>query len=264
MEENGNSITMVARLDGSHALRKVGKFRLQPKHQAELLEILDRPHDNPATTAFITTIEHKIAKFLVVKELDAERKSAADSRKTLKRLATALRKLSTELEDMPDKHGDAYFRLNIAVQATFCPVPPTRPEPPPWDPDCEHVGVWLGGESFISLLLRDLQVLDDASKLTLEIGKDDAGGQRAKAAQTFLAREIAQAFKHLGEAPTTTENGRFEQVLRLCLKAGGEYVGDAHTPVALHTLVMKTLTATKSTTRPKSTKPPRKKKQKQT
>ena len=169
-------------------------------------------------------------------------------------LATAMRKLSDELEDMPDKHSDAYLRLSLSIQSTFCLVPPTPPEPPPWNPDWQHVGVSLGGppgpvDAFVSLLLRDLQALKDATARALELGKNDAGGQRVKTAQTFLARGVGQAFReHLTEAPMTTEDGTFEKVLRLCLKVGGEAdVDDANNPRDLHTLVMKTLSDTKFT-----------------
>ena len=73
------------------------------------------------------------------------------------------------------------------------------------------------------------------------------GGQRPKAAQTLLARHIAQAFRDLKVEPTATVEGQFERVLRLCLKASGEDVGDEWMPIHLHTLVMKTLTAKKTT-----------------
>ena len=257
MDENGNSKTIVAPLGRLEVDREVGEFRFQLNDKADLLDLLDlpdRPDGNPATIAFITTIEHEIAKFRVVKKIDAERKDAADSRNTLKRLATALRKLSTELDEMPDSHPDAYLRLSLGLQSTFCPVPTTPPEPPPWDPGWEHSphGFSVPSaavDSFVSLLMRDLQALEDATARALKIGKDDTGGQRVKAAQTFLARSVAQAFREqLKEEPTTTEEGIFEKVLRLCLKAGGEAdVDDANNPRDLHTLVMKTLSDRKST-----------------
>ena len=252
MEDSGSK-TMLARLNRLHAPRSVEELHLQPDQRIELLTILARPEDSPGVAEFIANIETEIAAFRVVHALDAETKAAADARNTLKRLATALRKLSDELEDMPDQHSDAYLRLSLGLQSKFCLVPPTPPEPPPWNPDWQHVGVSFGGppgsvETFISLLLRDLQALEDATARAREIGKNDAGGQRVKTAQTFLARDVAQAFReHLKVEPTTTVEGQFERVLRFCLKASGEYVGDGRTQINLHTLVMKTLTATKST-----------------
>ena len=251
MEDSGNK-TMVARLDALHAPRSVEAFRLQPDQRTELLAILARPEDGLGVAEFIVKIEREIAAFPVVKALDAETKAAAHARNTLKRLAGALRKLADELDEMPDQHPDATLRLSLAIQSTFCVVPPTPPEPPPWNPHWQHVGVSLGGppgsvEVFISLLQRDLQALENATARALKLGKNDPGGQRPRAAQTLLARHIAQAFRDLKVEPTTTVEGQFERVLRLCLKASGEYVGDDRTQIDLHTLVMKTLTATKTT-----------------
>ena len=82
---------------------------------------------------------------------------------------------------------------------------------------------------------RNLQVLHDISQSLASITLHRPRGPKAKAHIHQLASRIADTFDRIISCPpTTTRGGAFEETLRLCLRAAGEYVGDSNVQKDLH------------------------------
>lgn len=241
---NNKSAKYVAVLNRPSALVAVGKFHFNNEDKNKLLKKLGKTTNRPAVAAFIMTAEQHIAEYQEIKKLEKQRQTAAESKKVLRRLGSTIRKLSTNLSEIPDQNWDAFSRLDLGIQASFCPIPPTQLTPSPWNPTWEVGFVSAPSPSaslFLSLLQRDLQALQVATQRALDL-RNERSGPHIKSARVTLARRIADAFRdQLQEVPKTTGEGKFECVLKICFRAAGEYMGDSHSTVDLHALVMKVL-----------------------
>ena len=171
------------------------------------------------------------------------------NRKALARLSQAADKLIGHLDKLPPH---ALRQLDLALQALSHqdgqwadPTPlPTSKGKPGFTLSVMHPAS-LQTTAFLEGLTAHVARIVAAIQFSQAHTPTDSGGRPINAAKILLAQAIARAFVDiLNEKPTTTIEGRYEQVLRFALSAGG--LEDAEDR-ELHSLVQKALQGMKPT-----------------
>ena len=223
-------------------------YSLSQKERTELLDILAH-QDDALFDAFCEELEIAIGCFTLRQDFPKTQSTRGDNRKALARLSQAADKLIGQLDELPP---GALRELDLALQAL-------SHQDGKWaDPNPLPVFKGTPGFTFSVMHPASLQTTAFLEGLTAHLDRivaaiqfsqahtpTDSGGRPINTAEILLAQTIARAFTDiLDEKPATTMEGRYEQVLRFALSAGGlEDTEDRE----LHRLVQKALQGTKPT-----------------
>ncbi len=125
---------------------------------------------------------------------------------------------SSKVEEWHRQHSLAYYGGEAGMEAYYAD-PMRRP-------------AWLRE------FMTELEMLQRIAQTLGDIPDQAPRGPKPNAPRIILARRLAQDFfTNLKRRPTKGRGSEFEQTLRFCLAAAGEYVGDANSRRDLHTLV---------------------------
>ena len=223
-------------------MREGEPYCLTQEERTELLGILER-QDDTKFEAFCDALEFAIGCFTLQKDFPIIQSERSKNRKALARLSKAADKLIGHLDQLPP---GALRELDLALQALShqdgkwadpTPLPAFKGKPG-FTLSIMHRAS-LATTAFLEGLTVHLARIFSAIRFAQTHTPTDPGGRPINTAEILLAQTIARAFADiLDEKPTTTTEGRYEQVLRLALSAGGP--GDAEGR-DLHGLVRKAL-----------------------
>ena len=223
-------------------------YSLSQEERNELLAILAL-EDGARFDAFCQALEIAIGCFTLQQEFPVTQSERSKNRKALARLSQAADKPIGHLDKLPPH---ALRQLDLALQALShedgqwvdpTPLPASKGKPG-FTLSVMHPAS-LQTTAFLEGLTAHVARIVATIQFTQTHKPPDRGGRPANVAKILLAQAIARAFTEiLGEKPTTTTEGRYEQVLRLALSAGGPEDAEDR---ELHSLVQKALQGTKPT-----------------
>ena len=229
-------------------MRAGESYCLTQEERTVLLDIL-APKDNAQFRTFCQALEIAIGCFTLQQNFPKTQSTRGDNRKALARLSQAADKLIGQLDELPP---GALRELDLALQALSHqdgkwadpnPLPVTKGTPG-FTFSVMHPAS-LQTTAFLEGLTAHLDRIVAAIQFSQAHTPTDSGGRPINTAEILLAQTIARAFADiLDEKPTTTTEGRYEQVLRFALSAGGPEDAEDR---ELHTLVQKVLQGTKPT-----------------
>ena len=238
---------LIAPLAGGE-MREGEPYCLSQEERTELLDMLAL-EDNGRFDAFREELEIAIGCFALRRNSPNTRSERGKNRNTLAHLCKAADKLTRELDKLP---AGALRELDLALQAL-------SHQDGKWaDPNPLPVSKGMMGFTFSLMHPASLATTAFLEGFTAHLDRivaaiqfsqahtpTDSGGRPINTAEILLAQTIARAFTDiLDEKPATTMDGRYEQVLRFGLSAGGlEDTEDRE----LHRLVQKALQGTKPT-----------------
>ena len=217
-------------------------YSLSQEERTELLDILAL-EDNARFDAFCQALEIAIGCFTLQQEFPVTRSERSKNRKALARLSQAADKLIGQLDELPP---GALRELDLALQAL-------SHQDGKWaDPNPLPVSKGMMGFTFSLMHPASLETTAFLEGFTAHLDRivaaiqfsqahtpTDSGGRPINTAEILLAQTIARAFTDIvDEKPATTMEGRYEQVLRLALSAGGPEDAEDR---ELHSLVQKAL-----------------------
>ena len=221
-------------------------YSLSQEERTELLDILAL-EDNARFGTFCQALQIAIGCFTLQLKFPITRSERSKNRKALARLSKAADKLIGHLDKLP---SGALRKLDLALQALShqdgqwadpTPLPASKGKPG-FTLSMMHPAS-LQTTAFLEGLTTHLARVVAAIQFSQAHTPTDSGGRPINTAEILLAQTIARAFTDiLDEKPATTMEGRYEQVLRFALSAGGlEDTEDRE----LHRLVQKALQGTK-------------------
>lgn len=229
-------------------MREVEPYCLTQEERTELLDILAH-HDDAKFDEFCKELEIAIGCFALRQDSPNARSERGKNREALARLNKAADKLIGHLDKLPP---GALRQLDLALQAVSHQdgtwvnpnLPPDSSGTPGFifsmtQPASNVTTALLDG--LTAHLARIVAAIQFAQTYTPK----DSGGRTANVAEILLAQTIARAFVDiLDEKPATTTEGRYEQILRFALNAGGPEDPEDRD---LHGLVRKALEGIKPT-----------------
>jgi hypothetical protein len=235
-----------APLNQGGAFVEVASFCLSEQQRAALMQSLGTDPTDARVEKFTLALEEAIAAFITMRQVESQQLRSNAVREMLQRLGRGVDELRQRVTAL---HPQSLRHLDVALQGLRMTEPGYQAPVTPWNP---------GGHPFFTLsvtapvgegtmaeldrLTKSLDTIGQALELVEEQARKNKGGRPQDAPRMVLAQRIAEAFSlHLGERPTTSTEGRFEQVLHVALEAGGDAVQDRD----LHRLVRKALKGTK-------------------
>lgn len=230
---------------------RIQPFPFTPVQLDELARLVDLDVRQEPFAGYAKAVSLAVGCFLRIRVLHSQRPNPT---KTLKRArsvserATALLDELKQLAPVDARWLHTFREISHGKRsADGMPADPAQVE----DGHGEHWLNYLGGSeeglaaylhdpmrrpAWLRKLMTELETLQRTARALGDIKA--RRGRKGDAPRIFLARDLAQAFvTHLRRSPTKGRGSEFEQTLRLCLKAAGEYVGDSKTQKDLHTLV---------------------------
>jgi uncharacterized membrane protein YccC len=195
---------------------EVVPFHFGEEHKKEIQNNLGTSFAGDRTQALISDLEKEIAEFVAHEKHETEQPRRAEVKAALEELENYASELAQRLEAL-----DASTRHIIAIQI---PLPIFLAD--------ESVDVEYHNHiEFLADALADfrrgiVRALDD--KLSL-LPSAKPGPLKRPARRTFAWNVVCILADHTKKQPTTTRDGLYESILRICLSAAtGESVSDVH------------------------------------
>ena len=243
-DDTGKPVQITIRLaDGER--RHGAAQELSDSERREIETILELD-DKAKLDAFRREIGNAVSYFRLQRDMPSLGGSHKTDRKALLQLKKAAERLQKDLDELP---ASALKRLDLALQALAHEERRQSRTEDLEDAAEFHISAMptVTGETanLLSSVEKEILRIAAAVEFIETYTRTKSGGRPLDAPMAILANKIADAFiTVLEETPTTTVNGRYEQILKLALTAGGD--ADAWDR-DLHTLVRKTLEGIKPT-----------------
>ena len=210
---------------GGGKLQEGKPHELSQADRDELQRIL-AVDDDAQFDAFCKVLERAIGFFKVHQAIPNPRSERGDNRRALKQLIETATKFQHQLDQLPP---GAVRELDLALQALsqldgqfVDPYQIQTSEGEPVFTASMMYPASLGTSALLDTHRTLLDRIASAVEFAQEHKRTDAGGRPTNDAEILLARDIAGAFTRiLDQKPSTTAEGRYEQVLSFALTAGG-------------------------------------------
>lgn len=231
---------------GGGEMREGKPHDLSQKDRGELRRVLELDGGHGKNDAqfdhFCKVLELAIGSFKAHQEIPNPKSERGKNRRALKQLSKTATQLDQQLDQLPP---GALRELDLALQALSYSdgkfIDPnglvSSSGKPVYSASMMHP-TSFGTSALLKACRALLTRFTSAVEFAEEHRRADPGGRSLNAAEIVLAQAVARAFDLTDKKPTTTIEGRYENVLRIALRASGRGGTEVK---ELHGLVLKGL-----------------------